>query len=457
MKNFLSISVSIFAIIASHNAQAAEIETHTTKGGWSYQYLEIPDATGFNITVAAPSNWHYNEKNPLIAGMGVELLLASGFGEMLPVDKAAEFETMSSNGTLIDDSDTLWAEIYVEKDELERAFPLFIGTINDPKFDADEFAKIKESNINYYVEDKSQSMGQAIELASREILGGGQYLNSGFLYNTTNANAVEIPAIENWYQSLSKLGSIKIGIAGEADPSVIEPYIDQLMAKFDPNALAQIKAEWEPNFSGRMILLKRTDIDKASIFLEAPWPQYKNGLDEEIGDMTAWIFGEGDQSRLFIKIRDELRASYGMSAGIENFDREHNGFVISGEIDSATQEKVMDMIKVLVDDVKANGITEAEFTQAKESLILNFELYMEDQSSVAFGLAHRQGTPYADESLTSEYESLKALTYEDANAAIKARFPSYDQFVKVIVSPNADGLSADCVLNAVEELAQCAK
>ena len=101
-----------------------------------------------------------------------------------------------------------------------------------------------------------------------------------------------------------------------------------------------------------------------------------------------------------------------------------------------------------------DGITQAEFDDVRDRAINENQTALTKQVSVALALRNALLFHMGSNYLTRFEARMRFITLDDVNAALREDMPKMPLTV-VVVAPSAEGLGADCVVDAVEKVGEC--
>lgn len=164
-------------------------------------------------------------------------------------------------------------------------------------------------------------------------------------------------------------------------------------------------------------LSKVKDVEQAHICLAF------NGLSMDDKRKSAFaifgsIFGSGMSSRLFQKIREEHGMAYTVYA-YPSYYVNNGYFEIYAGTNPKNIEKVLDLIKIEIDKIVAEGVTEDEFLRGREQLKGGLLLSQENSATVMVNLAKNYLLVDEKYSVEEKIAEVEAVTKEEVDAMAK--------------------------------------
>jgi zinc protease len=166
------------------------------------------------------------------------------------------------------------------------------------------------------------------------------------------------------------------------------------------------------------------------------------------------VLGGGVNGRLMKAVREQLGATYGISAALQAYDEAARGLLIHTPVANDKAKDALATIRSEYARFYADGVTDEEIEPRKSALISgNREIARRGPALAGYLLALMlQGFP--DDHIATYDARVRALDRGVINETIRSNFPAPPLTV-VMVAPSADGLGADCVIKAPAEIARC--
>ena len=203
---------------------------------------------------------------------------------------------------------------------------------------------------------------------------------------------------------------------------------------------------------GKLIVLERPSAQTAIV---AGGPStWLSEPDTLPGSVAIRVLGSGFGSRLTKAVREGLGATYGIRAGFQQVHPKAFTMVISTAVDNSKAAAALAAIRKEYAQFRSEGVTEAEVDPIKTKLIAEGREQLRRAPAVAQRLRELTLAGYPIDYLATYEAQVQALTVATVNEGIRMRFPK-EPLTVVMVAPSAEGLGADCVIKAPEEIARC--
>jgi zinc protease len=166
------------------------------------------------------------------------------------------------------------------------------------------------------------------------------------------------------------------------------------------------------------------------------------------------VLGGGLNGRLMKAVREQLGATYGISATFQAYDETLRGLLIHSPVANDKAKDALAMIRSEYARFYADGVTDEEVEPRKTALVSGIrEITRRSAPFAGYLLAiTQQGFP---EDYATTYDArVHAIDRGIVNETIRSNFPAPPLTI-VMVAPSADGLGADCVIKAPAEITRC--
>jgi zinc protease len=177
-------------------------------------------------------------------------------------------------------------------------------------------------------------------------------------------------------------------VAGDVTPDEVKKYATETFGKLpaNPAAARAARPADPPQRVARRVTLEDPRAGKASIHRDYIVPSYATAapLEAEALDLLAKITADGATSRLYKKLvmEDKVASSAGgsyMGSGLDSGKFSVYAIAADG-VDLGNLEATMD---VVLADIAANGVTQAELDRAKNGYVAEYIYENDNQSSLA--------------------------------------------------------------------------
>lgn len=457
MKNFLCNlcrPIALLFLLATP-AFAYVVTEHTTPNGHSFAYVHMPNASRTAISMAWVGGYAFL---PLEKGnveeLGPVMMVNGGAGGLSPDKIIAQFEAMDSGARLYSSPDAFHGFVVAPRRDLAKAAEIANKVLAEPAFDPRWLKRFQRNYVENVTRYSGTLKGQAW-LAMRNITVRDHPLRQ--IWNgtpTDHISSISIEDIRDWYVRTISTDDLRITVAGDANPDTIAQAIDTALKGLPKQGSRENLPPLEMYYPAKTILIHRPEAEKSHILIVGPVPP-SYAPNYEALQLATGVLGVSDQSRLFTAIRKELRAAYGFEASFDDFTRANGMLFMQGEVETAKLQQALDTVHDSYEKFRTGGVGLIEFPFAHRIFKNRVRTSMEKPGTIAHLLteANLTGRSYAEG--LGYIERVEGLSRSKVNAAVVRHFPEFNGMLKIIVSPDREGIKADCVIADFSEAASC--
>ena len=172
------------------------------------------------------------------------------------------------------------------------------------------------------------------------------------------------------------------------------------------------------------------------------------------GTLSARALGGGFESRLVRAVREKLGAAYRISAGLHQLHPKALALVISTAVDNSKAAAAIDAIRKEYDRLVFDGVPDAELEPLKTKLVTEMGEQMRRATGAAQRLRDLAQTDFPKDFLPTYATRVRAVGAAAVAKGIRLNMPK-PPLTFIVVAPSAEGMGADCIIKAPEEIARC--
>jgi predicted Zn-dependent peptidase len=290
------------------------------------------------------------------------------------------------------------------KSDFDVVWPLYSDALTTPRFDSNEFVRIKQDAINNLKAQASQPDYAIHKLARETAFSGKNYAKSPEGTETT-VNKLTVEETQNYYKSILTKSRMLIVVVGEIEKNVLQERIKNLLASIPEGKPFTMEKQL---YSSTQNSFKAEKKDFATNYIQA----VTGGPEPGTEAFNAFTLGMRIfYDRHFLEIRTNNGLSY---APQTYFD---GGLTPSANIVVSTTDpnKYIGILNKLIDKTKKQGFTEEEVKNMKTTYITSFYYKQETNSAQASSLAANEVLHNNWRRSLTLNEDLKNITAEDVN------------------------------------------
>jgi zinc protease len=298
---------------------------------------------------------------------------------------------------------------------LDATLKLLEEKLYRPRFDADDFKRVKKQYIQTLWSDKKQAQAVAGKLY-RNLVYGNTIL--GTYVSDKNVKKFTLDDVKNYYKQYYSPSVTNVVIVGNVSEGEILPKLD-FLSKWEAKAVTLPEVSGFPVQQQTQIYLVHKDGAPQSVIMvgnlampfDATGEYYKSNI-------MNYPFGGSFNSRLNLNLREQKGVTYGIYSGFSGTTYP-GSFTISTSVrKSATDTSVAEIMKELK-DFKAKGITNEEYDYTKSSL-LNYDALKYESPFQKAGFLSRVVKYNLPKDFTvAQADILKKISKDDINGLIQ--------------------------------------
>lgn len=302
---------------------------------------------------------------------------------------------------------------------------LFRSNFPEDQMNTERSAIIEEINI---MEDDPES--KAYYSSLKELFGEHPYSKS-VLGTKENVMNVSRDSVYAYYKRYYAPNNMTMVIVGDVNTQQTLEMVKKYFGAFPKGWEAQDIYKEPPQRNKISEIVIEKDVDQAYLMMSALGPM-ADSPDQFSLDLMTDILGNGESSRLWRKLKEELGLVYNVYFSFYN--NKYEGIIFPlATLDPANLVAVETAINEVLNSVKENGFTERELRKAKNSIKTGFYTSMESGLNIADRYA--QNDSYIGHEYVDNYPAnIEKVTLAEINAAAR-KYLNTDTYVKTMVVP----------------------
>jgi len=316
--------------------------------------------------------------------------------------------------------------IQTTRDNLPAVLALVDEVLRQPSFPQDQFdISIKEA-VSALEEQKQDPQAQAFAAVARVI---GQYPKAHPLYSPTTdeqiagLKALRLADVRKFHGMLG-MSNASMSIVGDVDAPAIKSWVEKTWGSWkSPRAWKRLDRTYTATKGGDQSL-DFPDKANATVAIVHAVALKDDDAEAPAMNVANYAFGGGGfVSRLLTRLRQKDGLSYGAFSGVQlvPFDQA-GGFLAAGFLNPGNAKKGMAAMLEEFTKLVSGGITQAELDGAKTGIWAGFERNLSNDGAILGILNDGLYLDRKPDYWTQYYASLKALSLNQVNEAIKKHF-----------------------------------
>jgi predicted Zn-dependent peptidase len=335
---------------------------------------------------------------------------------------------------------------------MDEAASIAADILTRPSLDSNWFARIKSTQAASVRQNSVLQAQQAQQLIRN--LAFDNALGRSLVPLAEEFDGLDADTIKDWHRLTFNQANLHVSAAGPLPVEQMTETVHTIFNALPHGEKVALSLGGPPRLLSQSILIYTPGISKSYVSIAGRLPPLGSRPEIE-GFFGTLALGEGQSSRLNQVIRTELRATYGISAGISNLNAQSRLLLIEGEIEGSKLRQALPLLQKSYENLRLNGLTVDEFMAIQQKIVAYLETVRAQPDYVArailqaelSGLSAVQGLNLLDE--------VKSITLQDVNRGIAASFPPFSETVKIVASPDDTAIEADCTVTVPDQYKRC--
>jgi len=294
------------------------------------------------------------------------------------------------------------------KGDFEKAWPLYTDAMMSPRFDAKEFARIKQDAINIIRAAESNPDNAVNKMARQTAFAGRDYAKEpqGTVEIVTKLTPEET---KKYWESIFTRSKMVIVIVGDLDKTEIEKKVTDFLSKVPAGSAFKLKEE---SYSPSANSFNPKERENATNYIQgitgAPLP---GTPDYNAFVLAMRIFS----TRHFIEVRSKNGLSYAPGSWFSQGRTPYANFFVT----TTQPDKYIAVARNLIDEVKKDGFTAEELKNEKTGYLTGLYYRQETNEEQAAALATNEVVHNNWKRAIEIKDEINKVTLQDANNAFK--------------------------------------
>ena len=450
-KTILALFVS--SVFAASSSLAAEIESLTTPGGARLYHMQVNESEVASIRLHWPSEWMLDDGlNPAVPQITAQAIQTGGAGRLDREEKAEAFQNLEVKALIGSTATMVRAEVLVPVGNLDEMAALVNTVLTRPAFDRQRLEEIKES-----VTSELEALRGNPQFLSGQLAGSLLYPDSPLRRFSAgiNGDAVQGVAREDvvdFHDRTLTRRDASVVMAGPFDAGRASALADAMLQDLPEGGGAEFP-DADAAVPHLTVVLHEPDADNSLLILIG---ELEDGSTSDfLADQIALgMFAQSPGSVLNNALRAEFGGNPNFIALPVALSPTTQLIQLSGESDTANLPLTLATVRESYSGFRDNGPTTSielwknflvqTITQAANNVHVQ-TLQIEENLI--------RGIP-ADSMLNMASE-LEAVTGESLAERLRAAFPSVDEFLTIVITPDPDAVAGACVIAEIDDYVSC--
>ncbi|PZQ45384.1 MAG: insulinase family protein [Micavibrio aeruginosavorus] len=332
---------------------------------------------------------------------------------------AGKLDSQSFQKALSDNSITLsfnasrdgfGGELKTLKRNEAKAFDLLAMAINEPRFDAEPLARMRDGNLSRIKSSLSEPDWMAARVVNDKAFEGHPYSkNSGG--TISSLGRITADDLRNFKKNNLSRDRLLIAVSGDIDQATLESAIDKIFAKLPEKSAGSAIKDTSITNGGKIYLFEQ---DIPQTFIEVMLPAFDHkDKDYYALELMNYIYGgAGFGSRLMETAREQRGLTYGIYSGTQDY-RHTDALNVSTSTKTASTQEMLTIIKDEMVKMQNTPVDAKELQDAKSYITGSMPLALSSTDKIAAMILQLRVDSLPIDYLDHFADYINAVTPED--------------------------------------------
>lgn len=417
------------------NAPVVPIQQLKTPSGINIWLVESHTLPMVSVEVAFRAGAVYDPQSKQgLANFTATMLTQGGSAGLSSEEFLKQTERLGAGIGADADRQTIGVSLQALSENIDEAFKLYAETIKQPEFNPKDFDRVKEAFLSSRKRIQENPSRLADEAFDTLVYGHNHPYAQPIIGTDYSLPKLSQKDVLAFYKAYFNRKNMAVSIVGDITPEKAIELVETHFADLPKGKPAA--ALPAPNPQPPVLKKISLDVPQTSVIMG------HKGISRAHKDYFAallmnHIFGSGGFSSILM---EEIREKRGLAYGIHSFFEPlpHWGaYQISVKTKNESAYEVVELVKLEVQKLIENGVTEEAYSEAMDYMIGSFPLRLDSNGDILNYLTFMQvedlGTDYLDKWL----ENMRAVTQADVHQAAKNYLKPADMVVVMVGQPDA--------------------
>jgi len=321
--------------------------------------------------------------------------------------------------------------LHVLSEHIPALLPMSVESIRKPALPQNQLDVNKGQYLIRYKGRNSEPSTVASRIF-RKLLYGAESPSAREISPVSLAT-LTVESMEAFHEANFRPAHVTIGVAGDFEPKVMLELLERYLGDWeDPDEEPWAESPvYVDQASAGIYLVQWPDAIQSNIRL-GDEGMYRDAPDYPESRMFVEIYSGSWSSRLHNEVREEKGLAYSVGGRLSSGFTEPGTFYISTSTKSPSTIEALKLILSVTNEIKEQGVTSAELTQAKSSWLASFPIYYAEPEQVMFDRMR-----YAKHDFPLDFwdhlpDKIEPLEVSDVNA-FAARFIKPDELIILVL------------------------
>ncbi|MCY3879681.1 MAG: hypothetical protein OXF74_10960 [Rhodobacteraceae bacterium] len=446
------------AILALHLtgacATSPSIVESLSPGGTEFVLARVPGADHLVIQVAWPTDWAVNtginHAAPILAMRSQFLGGAEGFE---PGALKVQLNDAGAEAYLTLDSQFIYGTIVLPREGAEDVLAAINVHLRAPRFDELWFRRVRDEYMNHLEESLRKPQALTFDTTRWLTFGDHIYLRSQSFEGSLDAvRTVKRFDLVSWARATYSSAPQAFIVAGDIDAGTAGRLVDILLRGLPGNPPSPASLPIGAPDAGSVLIHVPHARDSyvtisGAIPVPAEWPKIHDGF-------IVSTLSRSDGGLLHDAVRDSLRATYSIEADYGEIHYNSHFLAIHGSVDtSRVNEYVEAILQTYGEFVESPSLKGLD--QYLASMEESLERRRNHPVSLSLSVLRAVLRGIDVSGIPDRLASAERFSADVIRGRVRNAYPSTDELLIVVASPDSGVLPGACVIETPEEVLEC--
>jgi zinc protease len=366
--------------------------------------------------------------------IGTAMVTASMMGEGTQKLTTEEFsrELEKLGSSIRFNSSTMNSSVFVSclKENVDLTLALLKDALFEPRFDAEDFKRIKNQILENLKTQKSNPSIMARK-AWGSVMFEGTILEDYYYGNYKSLSKIGLDDVKSFYNQFYSPNVSTLVISGDISQSEAMGKLDFLKAWENTNVTIPNMPELTMPESTTIYLVDKPYAAQSTVYIGHPGPKYDYNGDYFKAGVMNFSLGGAFNSRINLNLREDKGYTYGARSGFSGSDQ-YGLFRFSSEIKKEATDSAIREVMYEINNYLDKGITQEELDFTKSSITLSEALDYETPFQKLNFLSRIAEYDLPKDYTTQQANMINAMTVSDINSIAKSSLKP-DNMVIIVV------------------------
>lgn len=302
----------------------------------------------------------------------------------------------------------------------ETALDAISDMIQNSLIDAQEFTKEKQVILEEYRRKQDNPYGLLYDELYEVCFRSGPYRRS-VIGTFESISEMDRDLMFDYYQRYYAPDNMVLMIVGDVDPAAALPSVRKAFGKSNRKLQPLHVQDGESDFAAGQRRVLDRDVNETYMGLAFPAPGILAADEVFALDIASTILCDGRSSRVYRKLKEDLRLVHSISGGYPTH-RHASFFYVIATLDADNVQKAGEEIARELRGASTNAPTHEELAKAKRVIRNSFEFGMETNTGQSGTIGYYHTLTGSTDFLEHYLERLSGVTAEQVSAVVQKYF-----------------------------------